>query len=180
MSTNIHLLQMSGGVAVHSIPQPTAREDHTPSLTHMSSTKTSPTSSVPRSHTQSYTPFSTHYTLPQNKATSAHTYVSSNTKTPVSSHLVSPHQMAGGANQRKRNVPETSESKEMAKKRQELQRRTGELLQKQLDQQKVRENLMKKWSEGGNATFCSVDFRRCSFRNLKREANRCLQKRERK
>ena len=177
-----HLLQISGGVGVRSIPQPTAPqapEDHTPSFTHLSSTKTAPTPSVPRSHTQSHTPFSAHYTLPQNKATSAHMYVSSTTKTPASSHLVAPHQMAGGGSQRKRNIPETPESKEMAKKRQELQRRTGELLQKQLGQQKVRESLMK-WSEGENATFCSVDFRRCSFRNLKREANRCRQKRERK
>ena len=55
-----------------------------------------------------------------------------------------------GSGQRKRKVPDTAESKEMAKKRQELQRKTGELLHKQIDQQKVRGSLLGerivKWS----------------------------------
>ena len=50
-----------------------------------------------------------------------------------------------GGGQRKRKVPDIAESKEMAKKRQELQRKTGELLHKQIDQQKVRGSLLE-WS----------------------------------
>ena len=105
---------------------------HTPSLAHKSSnnspashhsytlSQTTPTQSSPRSKG------------PPPLRSTTHSYVSANTTSSISS---STHQTT--MNQHKRKIPETLESQEMTKKRFELQKKTGELLQKQINQQKV-------------------------------------------
>ena len=107
-------------------------KDHTSSLTHLkqesiggASHSSSP--SIPHTpHQTTYPPSSPLTKAPTPSRSSTHAYINPSATPPA--HPVNP---------RKRRVSESAESKEMAKKRLELQKKTGELLQAQINQQKV-------------------------------------------
>ena len=112
------------GMAVSSIcgPPQTLPQDSLGDHTHLLTPPTTTAPSIPH-----HTPTS-HQTTPSqsSKVSSPHTYVGPSPATHPTSAI-----------QRKRKTTETTESKEMMRKRLELQKKTGELLQKQIDQQKV-------------------------------------------
>ena len=144
------------GPVKHTPPQdvPSSLTDHTPSLlqkttttSHTSSPSTTHTHPSHTSHQITSVPSSLHTKAHPPTRSTAHTYVNaSSTATHV--HL---------ASARKRKAVETPESKEMAKKRLELQKKTGELLQKQIDQQKVRGECLYMYIHVVH-TECNCDF----------------------